>query len=64
LFGAADALRKWIGAPLPLGDKPLYDRYLEMTRAALNKDEFDKAWAEGAAMSLDQAVEYALAMDD
>jgi predicted ATPase len=61
LFGAAEALRKWIGAPLPLGDKPLYDRYLDMTRVALNGDEFSQAWAEGTAMTLDQAVAYALA---
>jgi tetratricopeptide (TPR) repeat protein len=60
LFGAADALRKWMGAPLPLGDKPLYDRYLEMARAALDSDDFGQMWSEGAAMSLDQAVAYAL----
>jgi predicted ATPase len=61
LFGAADALRKWMGAPLPLGDKPLYDRYLEMAHAALDSDAFGQAWAEGAGMTLDQAVAYALA---
>jgi hypothetical protein len=64
LLGAADELRRRMGAPLPLGDKPLYDRYLEAIHAALNNDEFDKAWAEGTALSLDQAVEYALTMAD
>jgi hypothetical protein len=59
LFGAADALRTWMGAPLPLGDKPLYDRYLAMARNALDSDSFGRAWAEGAAMTLDQAVAYA-----
>jgi hypothetical protein len=63
LFGAADALRKWMGAPLPLGDKPLYDRFLAMAHAALDSDEFEQAWAEGAALSLDAAVAYALAVD-
>ena len=47
-------------APLPLGDKPLYDRHLAQARAALDRLAFDAAWAEGRAMTLDEAVEYAL----
>jgi tetratricopeptide (TPR) repeat protein len=60
LFGAAEALRKWMGAPLPLGDKPLFDSYLEKARAALESGEFNQAWAEGVAMTMEQAVDFAL----
>lgn len=61
LFGAAEAARERIGAPLPLGDRPLYDRHLARARAALDSDDFGQAWAEGRAMTLDEAVRYALA---
>ncbi len=61
LFGAAEAARERIGAPLPLGDKPMYDRHLARARADLDGIGFDAAWAEGRAMTLDEAVAYALA---
>jgi hypothetical protein len=38
-----------------------YDRRLPVVRAALDPAEFDRAWAEGEQMTLDQAVAYALA---
>jgi predicted ATPase len=60
LFGAAEAARERIGAPLPLGDKPMYDRHLARARADLDGLAFDAAWAEGRAMTLDEAVAYAL----
>lgn len=60
LFGAAEAARERIGTPLPLGDKPLYDRHLAQARADLDSDGFDKAWAEGQAMTIDEAVDFAL----
>jgi predicted ATPase/DNA-binding XRE family transcriptional regulator len=61
LLGSAQALREWMGAPLPLGDKPLYDTYLARTCTELDEAAFDAAWAEGHAMTLDEAV--ALAME-
>jgi predicted ATPase/transcriptional regulator with XRE-family HTH domain len=61
LFGAAKAARERIGAPLPLGDRPMYDRHLAQARADLDGTAFDAAWAEGRKMTLEQAVEYALA---
>lgn len=70
LFGAAESARERIGAPLPPGDKPMYDRHLERVRADLEESAFDAAWAEGRAMillqnsglALEQAIEYALEM--
>jgi predicted ATPase/DNA-binding XRE family transcriptional regulator len=60
LFGAAEATRERIGVPLPLGDRPMYDRHLAWARADLDETTFDVAWAEGRAMTLEQAVDYAL----
>jgi hypothetical protein len=60
LFGAAEAARERIGAPLPLGDRPLNDRHLARASADLTGDDFDQAWAEGRAMSLDEATEFVL----
>jgi hypothetical protein len=36
-----------------------YDSEVESARAQLSSDAFDKAWNEGRAMTLDQAVRYA-----
>jgi len=64
LFGATEALRKSLGAPLPAGDKPLHTRYLEMTQNALDRPEFDRLLVEGAAMSLVEAVECSLSDEE
>jgi hypothetical protein len=60
LFGAAEALRAAIGAPLPPGDRVRCHRGLALTRAALGEEAFAAAWAAGRAMSLNQATAYAL----
>ncbi len=60
LFGAASGLRQSIGAPLPAVDQPAYQRSLAATRAQLSDAAFAKAWAEGEAMSLEDATKYAL----
>ncbi|MBI3659129.1 tetratricopeptide repeat protein [Candidatus Acetothermia bacterium] len=60
LFGAAEALREAIGAPLPPSDRTDYDRQVAATRAKLGDETFAAAWTQGRAMTLEQAVEYAL----
>jgi predicted ATPase/class 3 adenylate cyclase/Tfp pilus assembly protein PilF len=59
LFGAAEALRATIGAPLPPSARRDYDRQLAVLRTALGA-RTAAAWAEGRAMTVEQAVEYAL----
>ena len=59
LLSAADAMRKQMGAPLPLCDKPLYDRYFAMTHEGLSENDFNQAWITGERMSLDEAVAFA-----
>jgi hypothetical protein len=62
LFGAASALREALGAPLPPPDRPTYDCALESARGQLGKQAFATAWAEGQAMTLEQAIAFALAV--
>jgi predicted ATPase/class 3 adenylate cyclase len=60
LYGAAASLRKSLGAPLLPGDRPRYERQLSAARSLVAEDVWEAAWLEGHAMTLDQAVSYAL----
>ena len=63
LPGAAENLRKGVGAPLLDYDLADYDRHLAKIRAsAATEGEFQEAWREGASMSRDALV--VLALDD
>jgi tetratricopeptide (TPR) repeat protein len=60
LFAAAAALRDVQGTRLPPADEALYRPYVAAVRGELDEAAFAAAWAEGQAMSLEQAVAYAL----
>jgi predicted ATPase/transcriptional regulator with XRE-family HTH domain len=60
LFGAADALRVAIGAPLPPRDRAPHEQYMELVRTMLGEAAFAVALAAGRAMSLEQAIADAL----
>jgi tetratricopeptide (TPR) repeat protein len=60
LLGAADGLRATIGVPRPPGERALYERIVASVRAQLDEAAFAAAWATGLAMSLKQAIRYAL----
>jgi predicted ATPase/DNA-binding SARP family transcriptional activator len=60
LFGAASTLRDAIGVHLSPADRSLYEPYLAAARAQLDEATFAAAWAEGRAMTLEQAMAYAL----
>jgi predicted ATPase len=60
LCAAAQSLRESAGAPIPPTDRAEYDRNLEAIRAQLDEATFDQAWSEGIAMTLDQAIDFAL----
>jgi len=60
LFGAAEALRSEIGAPLQPGIRGDYDRSVAALRAQLDEQKFIKSWVDGRAMNLDQAIDFAL----
>jgi hypothetical protein len=63
LFGAAEALRAAIGSPIPPIERAEYERAVAASRTALGEAAFAAAWAEGRAMTLERAVEFALAAD-
>src|SRR6202008_4826338 len=60
LWGATDALRHEIGNVRAVDETLAYERHVAPVRATLTPDAFDRAWDEGRAMTLDEAVRYAL----
>jgi non-specific serine/threonine protein kinase len=60
LFGAAEALRDTIHAPLPPTYRADYDRQMSHLRARLEETALTAAWAEGRAMTIEEAIECAL----
>jgi hypothetical protein len=62
LLGAVGP-RPALSLPLTPDDRRAYAESIAGARAALGEDEFAAAWAEGQAMSLDRAIDYALAED-
>ena len=61
LFGAADALLAAAGYPLEPFNRHDIDHYTAVAKGRIGEVDFNAAWAEGRAMTLDQAIEYALA---
>ena len=60
LLGAAEAFCETLGARPPVAVIPEYERTVAEARAAMDGAAFAAAWAEGRAMSLEQAVEHAV----
>jgi predicted ATPase/class 3 adenylate cyclase len=60
LYGVAEALRKARGTPLPPCELDAYHDDVAVARAALGEEAFAAAWAEGRAMTVEQAIAYAL----
>jgi predicted ATPase/transcriptional regulator with XRE-family HTH domain len=60
LFGAAEALRQTIGVPPPPVERANYEPSIARVRAHLGEATFAMAWAEGQAMTQEQAIAYAL----
>ncbi len=60
LLGAEEGLRATIGSPIPVDYLATYEALVGKARSALSNPDFAAAWAEGRAMSFEQAVAYAL----
>lgn len=60
LWGAAEALREVLGLPFSPIQHFYYGPYIAHAHTSLNEEAWETAWAEGRAMSLEEAVEYAL----
>ncbi len=62
-LGAATALREAVGAALRPSDRAEYDRRFTAVRANLGEAGFTAAWDQGRAMTLEQAIRYAVKAD-
>jgi predicted ATPase/DNA-binding CsgD family transcriptional regulator len=60
LWGAAEALRSNLGAGVPPETRPYYECSMAAARARLGEAAWEAAFAEGMAMSSEEAAEYAL----
>ena len=60
LWGASEALRQEMGGARSVHQSIAYERHVKPVRAILTGAAFDRASDEGRAMTLDDAVRYAL----
>jgi hypothetical protein len=60
LFGAAEALREKIQSPMVDYERVEYDQSVAQLRTMLAETEFNDLWAEGRAMTMEQAIQLAL----
>jgi predicted ATPase/DNA-binding CsgD family transcriptional regulator len=60
LLGAADKVLGALGADYQAGDQPDIQRVNEEIRQQMGKDEFQAAWQAGQAMTLAEAISFAL----
>jgi DNA-binding NarL/FixJ family response regulator len=56
LWGAADTLRKTIGAPMPLVERASYESKVVAARDQLGEEVFVRTWAQGQRMTPEQAL--------
>jgi hypothetical protein len=61
LRGAASALRSRLHDPIRPSQRAEYDQALAALRDTLGVEAFEAAWAEGTALSFDEAIGAALA---
>ncbi len=63
LWGASEAQRESLDTPRAEADRR-YEHYLEAARSQLDEESYARAEAEGREMTLAQAVEYALSLEE
>ncbi len=56
LWGAVETLREAYGVPKPLGMRLFYEQSIASARAGLGEKDFATLWAEGRAMTPEQAL--------
>jgi len=60
LFGAAEALRERINAQMQDLEYIEYDIAVTRVRSLLNESDFNSLWAQGRALTMEQAIKFAL----
>jgi hypothetical protein len=63
IWGAAEVLRERVGIFLAGADRTRCERAIEYARVRLRPEVWAAAWAEGRALTLNQAIAYALGED-
>jgi tetratricopeptide (TPR) repeat protein len=64
LFGAAEALRDKIQAPMTDYERVEYEQVVAQARSMLDEAEFIPLWAEGRSMMMEPAIAFALGESD
>jgi hypothetical protein len=60
LFAAADALREKVYAPMTSEEQAYFDEQIKVLRQKLEARQFDRVWTTGRALTMEQALEFAL----
>jgi predicted ATPase len=60
VFGAAEALRELLGAPVPPAELESYEKRIASVKGHLEPESFTAAWAEGRTLDVEQAVDRVL----
>ena len=60
IFGAAEALREKINIPMQPMERMEYDHEVKELRDGMNTEDFAKYWTEGRALSMEEAIRFAL----
>ncbi len=63
LLGAAEALREEFNLAMMQIEHPEYDNLVSMLQKQIDAVTYQKKWAEGRAMTLEQAIDYAMSGD-
>jgi predicted ATPase/DNA-binding SARP family transcriptional activator/DNA-binding NarL/FixJ family response regulator len=64
LWGAAQAMREYIGAPVLSDELTLHEPYMDAVRTQVAREVWETAQEEGERMTLEEAGEYALSEND
>jgi hypothetical protein len=60
LFAAADALRQKVSSPMTSEEQSYFDEQIKLLRQQIDAGQFDRIWATGHALAMEQALELAL----
>jgi hypothetical protein len=60
LFGAADRIRQVVNSPTPPSDRAELEPVIDALRRELGEARASEVWAEGSAMTYENATHYAL----
>ena len=60
LYGALEKLNEVMGTPQDAGEEALTGPYLAAAHSQLDEAAWQEAWAQGRAMTLEEAISYAL----